>query len=347
VIARSAFAHRTSSKLRLLPLLLATLTTACEEGVTEPEIINVTLAVAGPTNVVLLPLSVMQAKGFFAEEGLNVTILATASSADTRTAFISGAADVAMSNYEQLLSTRTSGGTDAVSFVLFGNTPGPALAVRFSLAGSIKTAKDLSGRKVGISSPSSPSHNLVRYLLRKEGVAESAVTFVSVGLGEPAEAALESGQIDALSSVDPAITDLQIRGTGQVISDTRTLVGTRAVYGGDYTGATLYARRTFIEQHPEATQRLTNAAMKALRWMAASTPEQIVAALSDAQVNGQRDLYVQMLRNSPGMFSTDGLLVEATLNRVIATAGLFDPSIAAAGIMVGDTYTNVFVNRVR
>lgn len=329
----------------LLPLLLTL--TACDEGITEPELTHVTLAVAGPTNVVLLPLSVMQAKGFFAEEGLNVTILATASSADTRAAITSGAADVAMGNYEQILSNRTGGNTDPVSFVLLGNVPGPALAVRNSLAGSIRSAKDLSGRKIGISSPSSLSHNLVRYLLRKEGIAESAVTFVPVGLGEPAEAALESGQVDALSSVDPAITDLQLRGTAQVIADTRTLVGTRAVYGGDYTGPSLYARRSFIQQYPETTQRLTNAAMKALRWMAASTPEQIVAALSDAHVNGQRPLYVQMLEHSPGMFSTDGLLLEATLNRVIATAALFDPAIASASIRVSDTYTNTFVNRVK
>jgi hypothetical protein len=52
-----------------------------------------------------------------------------------------------------------------------------------------------------------------------------------------------------------------------------------------------------------------------------------------------------MIKNSPGMFSTNGQFDEAALTRVIGAAGLFDPAVAAAGIKVGDTYTNVFVSR--
>jgi NitT/TauT family transport system substrate-binding protein len=326
-------------------LLLAVSITACEDSLAPPELNHVVIAVAGQT-VVTLPLAIMEQKGFFTEEGLDVEIIHTGSSTDSRDALLSGTADVVMSNYEQLLQIREAQNTDAVSFVLFGNVPGPAFGVRTALAGTIKSAKDLGGRKVGISATGSLSHNLVRYLLRKEGVAESAVNFVVVGLGLAAEAAIETGQVDALASVDPAMTDLQNRGAIQILTDTRTLAGTRALYGGDFTGTTFFVRRSFLERYPVTTQRLTNASIKALRWMHDATPQQIAAVLSDEYVAGDRHLFEQILQNSPGMFSTDGRFAEATLNRVIGIASLFDPTIAGASIKVGDTYTNAFLDRV-
>jgi NitT/TauT family transport system substrate-binding protein len=327
--------------------LVAFSLSSCDEGVFGPELQHVTIAVPGQTNMIFLPLSVIEQLGYFREEGLEVSIVNVASGAEARQALLDGTADVLMSNYEQSLTLRASQSTDAVAFALFGSVPGLALGVRTSQAATVKSAKDLAGKKVGISSPSSGSHNLVRYLLRKEGVAETSVTFTAVGLGETAEAALESGQVDALSSLDPAITDLQQRSTITVLADTRTLNGTIAVYGGPYTGGAFFTRRAFVEQYPETTQRLTNAAVRALRWMSTQTPEQIVAALSDKYVGGQRSLYVAMLKNSPGMFSADGRFDQAVLTRVISTVALFDTGIAGAGIDVTKTYTNSFVERVK
>jgi NitT/TauT family transport system substrate-binding protein len=331
--------------LRLIALLLFFSVSACDEGLTGPERANVTIAVAGQSNLIFLPLTLAQERGYFAAEGLTVTILNVASGADARNAVVNGTADVAMGFYEHVFTLRASQNVDGVAFVLFGDAPGVAVGVRPALASTVKSIKDLSGRKIGISSNGSGSHNTIRYLLRKENIAESAVTFVPVGLNEAAEAALELGQIDALSNIDPAITDLQLRNGITLLSDTRTRAGTQAVYGGDYAGTSFYAKRSFLEQYPGTAQALANASVKTLAWMAASTPEQILAPLSDSFLGGQRSLYVQMLKNSTGMFVNDGHFDESALTRVLQAFSLFDAAVAGANISVGATYTNEFVNR--
>jgi NitT/TauT family transport system substrate-binding protein len=340
--------HRLSHHcVRLFAILFSLLLLpACNEGVFGPEKATITIATPGQTNVILLPISIIEQLGYFADEGLDVRILNVPSGVDARNALLDGRADVTMGFYETSLNLG-AGDNEGVAFVEVTHVPGLVLVVRSALASSTRSARDLVAKRVGVTSLGAPSHNFARYLLRKENTAESGVTFVAVGQGATAESALESGQIDALVSVDPSITRLVQRGSAVILADSRTLANTTSIYGAPYTTSSFFATRGFIDRNPETTQRITNAAVRALKWMAGSTPEQIIAALPDAYVGGQRDLYVSILKSSPGMYSTDGRLDESVLRSVIALAGSFDASVASANIDVTKTYTNRFVDRAR
>ena len=91
---------------------------------------------------------------------------------------------------------------------------------------------------------------------------------IGVGGGASAVAAMKKGEIDAISHLDPVIAKLEADGDIQVLIDTRTEAGTRALFGGSNPAAVLYTKQDFIEKNPNTTQRLVNAFMKALKWIA-------------------------------------------------------------------------------
>ena len=104
---------------------------------------------------------------------------------------------------------------------------------------------DLRGRRIGISAAGSATNMAASLLLARGGVRPEEVSFVDVGTGADALHALRSGRIDAISNVDPLITQLEQRGDVRIISDTRTLKGTQEVFGGPLPAACLYAQEDF------------------------------------------------------------------------------------------------------
>ena len=70
---------------------------------------------------------------------------------------------------------------------------------------------------------------------------------------------MRSGQIDAISNLDPVITLLQRSGDLKIVSDTRIVAESEKVFGGPMPAGCLYAPQTFIDKNPTTAQALTNA----------------------------------------------------------------------------------------
>ena len=84
-----------------------------------------------------------------------------------------------------------------------------------------KTPADLKGKKIGVTAPGSSTNVMVNFFLAKAGLKPTDVSIIGVGATQGAVAAMRSGQIDALSNLDPVITLLQRSGDLKVLSDTR------------------------------------------------------------------------------------------------------------------------------
>jgi ABC-type nitrate/sulfonate/bicarbonate transport system substrate-binding protein len=98
------------------------------------------------------------------------------------------------------------------------------------------------------------------------------VSIIGVGAGNGAVAAMRSGQIDAISNLDPVITLLQRSGDLKIISDTRVLAEAEKVFGGPMPAACLYAPQAFIDKNPNTVQALANAIVRADKWIQAGRP---------------------------------------------------------------------------
>src|SRR3954465_8632438 len=129
---------------------------------------------------------------YFEQEGLTVEPTNFSSGTAALQNLIGGNADVVEGSFEHTLRMQTKG-QNLMCIAVFVRYPANVLVVRKSRSAEIKTVADLKGRKVGISAPVSSTHNFVAGLMERAGVNYREASYVSVGTGLSAVAAMRSG----------------------------------------------------------------------------------------------------------------------------------------------------------
>jgi NitT/TauT family transport system substrate-binding protein len=211
-------------------------------------------------------------------------------------------------------------------------------------AAKYKSAKDLKGLKIGVTAPGSSTNMFVNNLLAKEGLKPTDVAIVGTGAGSGAVAAMEKGEIDGMSNLDPVISQLEATGKYVAVADSRTEKGMKDIYGGDYLASCVYVNTDFIKKNPNTTQAVVNAMVRALRWLAKATPEQVMAVVPESYMGGNRGQYkAALLKNMIG-YSTDGQMTMKAAQNVYKVLKQFEPSVIAAGdsINLAATFDNKF-----
>src|SRR3546814_9427550 len=84
-----------------------------------------------------------------------------------------------------------------------------------------------------------------------------------------------SDLIDAISNTDPVVSMLAMPGDIEIIVDTRTLKDTQEIFGGNMPAGSLYAPQAFIDANPNTVQALTNAIVRADKWIQQAGAEEI------------------------------------------------------------------------
>jgi NitT/TauT family transport system substrate-binding protein len=200
--------------------------------------------------------------------------------------------------------------------------------------------------KIGVTAPGSSTNMFVNNLLAKDGLKPSDVVIVGVGTGSGAVAAMEKGEIDALVNLDPVITQLHSTGKFVPVVDTRTEKGMNEVYGGDYHASVIYIQDDFIKKNPNTVQAVVNAMVRANRWIAKATPQQIVDLMPDEYKAGNPSLYKEgLLKNMIG-YSEDGQMTLKAAENVYKILVQFEPSVKDAGKMdLTQTFDNTFAKK--
>ena len=160
-------------------------------------------------------------------------------------ALIGGSADVVAGAFDHTIQMQAKG-QPIVGVVELGRFPGFVLGVLDRQGAAYRGPADLKGMKIGITAPGSSTHFMVRYLMAQAGLKDDDASFIGIGAGPTAVAAARRGEIDALVNVDPVISLLESEKAIKVVADTRTLEGTRQVFGGAYPAAVLYVTPAYI-----------------------------------------------------------------------------------------------------
>ena len=242
---------------------------------------KVTIAVGGKNLLYYLPLTVAEQKGFFKDEGLDVEIVDFAGGARALQAVVGGSADVVSGAFEHNINMQAKG-QPMRAFVLQGRAPQIVLAVSNKTMPNYKSVADLKGKKIGVTAPGSSTNIMANFVLAKNGLKPADVSFVGVGASQGAVAALRSGQIDAISNLDPVMTILARSNDIKIVSDTRDVAEADKVFGGPMPAATLYAPVAFIDKNPNTVQALTNAIVRANKWIQQAGPSDIVKAVPES-----------------------------------------------------------------
>ena len=306
---------------------------------------HVRLAVGGKPALFYLPLTVTERLGYFKTEGLNVEISDFAGGGRALQALIGGSADVVTGAFDHTIQMHAKG-QPIVAVTELGHYPGFVLGVLSAKAAMYRGPADLKGMKIGITAPGSSTHFMLRYLMAQHGLKADDASFIGIGTGQTAVAAVKRGEIDALVNADPVISTLEADGSIKVVIDTRTAEGTRQVYGGAYPAAVLYATPAYIVGNPKTVQSLTNAFVRALRWIAANPAEKIADLMPPEYALGNKDTYIRAIRASIPMYSPDGMIEREAAETAHKVLREFDPDVQKAKIDLAATYTNGFVAKV-
>ena len=87
------------------------------------------------------------------------------------------------------------------------------------------------------------------------------------------------------------ITQLEATGKFVAVADSRTEKGMKEIYGGDYHASVIYITDEFIKKNPNTVQAVVNAMVRADRWVAKATPQEIVDLMPDEYKAGNPSLY--------------------------------------------------------
>jgi NitT/TauT family transport system substrate-binding protein len=336
--------HHVAALFAMLALAVGAVTRdAAAQSLEKPK---VTIAVGGKASIYYLPLTIAEAKGYFKDEGLTVEIVDFAGGSQSLRAVVGGSADVVSGAFEHTINLQASKQYFR-AFVLQGRAPAIAVGVATAKAGAYRSPADLKGMKIGVSAPGSSTNMVANYVLAKGGLKPSDVSFVGVGTASGALAALRTGQIDAISNVDPVMTMLEQKGDVKIIADTRTLKGTQQLFGGPMPAASLYAPEEFISRNPKTVQALTNAMVRALKWLQTAGPSDIINTVPDAYLLGDRALYLASFNAVRDAISPDGLISEASVKVSLAALASFNEKIRPEQIDLTRTYTNDYVRKAQ
>jgi NitT/TauT family transport system substrate-binding protein len=305
---------------------------------------KLTVAVGGKNLLYYLPLTIAEQLGYFKAEGLDVTIVDFAGGSRALQAVVGGSADVVSGAFEHTVNMQFKG-QRMRAFVLQGAAPQIVLGINPKTMAGFKTMADLKGKKVGVTAPGSSTNVLLNFVLAKAGLKPSDVSVIGVGAGNGAVAAMRSGQIDAISNLDPVITLLQRSGDLKIISDTRVVAESEKVFGGPMPAACLYAMQSFINSNPNTTQALTNAIVRADRWIQKAGAADIIKTVPESFLMGDRAVYIDAFLAAKGALSPDGMIPEKGPQTAFRALASVDDQLAAAKLDLNAVYTNDFVKK--
>jgi len=321
--------------------LLAPAMPAMAQDLEKPQ---VQIGVGGKPLLYYLPLTIAERKGYFKDEGLDVTISDFGGGAKALQALIGGSVDAVTGAYEHTIRMQDKG-QSVVATLELGRFPGIVIGVAKNEADKIKSVTDLKGLKVGVTAPGSSTQLTIAYLLAKAGLSVEDVGIVGVGSGASAVAALENGAVDAISHLDPVISKLEADGAMTILIDTRTEAGTKTVFGATNPAAVLYLKGEFIQANPKTTQALTTALYRALKWLSTATPEDIAATVPEDYWLGDKPLYIRAVTASLATYSRTGIIPDEGQKSMLDFLKVVEPTFNAGKIDLKKTFDPTFVTK--
>jgi len=211
-----------------------------------------------------MPFGVALVKGYFKDEGLNITGLISSAGGGTslRNMLAGGGVPYGEVNPGGVVSAILAG---ADLKIVSDNVLTVAEVVWAVKPDSpIKSIKDFKGKKIGYTNPRSTSQALARMLLKAGGYTEADAELVKTGGFGEGIAALDSGQIDVAAITEPLWSKVKNKYRAVVVAS-ETLPPLDNVVGvttvemsekkGDFIRAVIRARRKaviFMREHPYA-----------------------------------------------------------------------------------------------
>lgn len=219
------------------------------------------------------PMYVAIEKGYFEEEGIELTLVTGFGADKTMTAVLSGSADIGFMGSEASIYTYNEGAVDyVVNFAQLTQRAGNFLVAREEMPDF--TWEDLKGKYVLGGRKGGMPEMVFEYILKQNNIDPATDLEIdqSIDFGSTA-AAFSEGKADFTVEFEPGATNLEKEGKGHVVAS----LGTDSGYV-PYTAFS--AKNSYIKNNPDIIQGFTNAIQKGMDYVQTHTPEEIGSVIA-------------------------------------------------------------------
>jgi len=276
------------------------------------------------------PLYVTKAKGFFEDEGINVSITPTPGSVYQIAHVMSGDFDIVGTAIDNLVAYDEGQGDPSVPgpFDLFAFMGASSGFLRLVVRPEIATYADLRGKKLAVDALSTGFAFVLRRMLDLKGVHADEYTLVPVGATQQRFDAMVAGT--AVAAV--VTTPFEVLGQEQYGF---RLLGSAIDVLKHYQAGVFGARRSWAATHRDAIARYIRAYRTGARWLLepANRDEAVAILAREAKLAQPLALKAAGLMLSTGSgFSRDGSFDLAGIETVLRLRGTY----AAPKVALGD-----------
>jgi NitT/TauT family transport system substrate-binding protein len=257
---------------------------------------------ASPRAFSFVPLDVGLDQGIFRKHGIEVEKVGLSGSAKLHQAMVAGVLDIGL-----------GAGTD-IAFIVKGAPeisvaamagPPLQLGVVVPYDSPLKTADDLKGKRIGISTVGSLTQWLMLRLASEKGWGRDGITLVTVGADATIQAGLIStGQLDAVVSASALGYQLEETRKGRLLFPTSDIVT-------DFLIHAIFASQPLVRDNPDAVRRFLEAWFETIAFMRQDKADAVRVArtitnFSQAVEDREYDLVMPM-------FSADGKFPQSAM----------------------------------
>lgn len=207
------------------------------------------------------PLYVAIEKGYFKEEGLDVSLIKYSNWSTYKDALGLGGFDITHHLIMMFLKPIEQG----MDVKILAGVHRGCLRVQASTTGGIQSLEDLRGKRIGVPGMGTPPFIFANRALALKGIDPSKeITWKVFPAGE-LKLALERGDVDAVADSEPIGTLLLSSGKVKNIADQAT----DEPFASEYCCAVV-ANGKFVANNPKAAAAATRAILKAAKWVEAN-----------------------------------------------------------------------------
>lgn len=246
---------------------------------------DITIGLTYIPDIQFAPFYVAAEKGYFADEGLNVTLRHHGSQESLFGALTAGEEDVVFAGGDEIMQER-SNGTDVVDWAtMYQSYPVSMFSLSSGTSDGIHAA-DIKGKTIGLPGPYGENYFALLAMLKDQGLSEDDVTIQYIGYTQTA--ALLSGEVDAVigyANSDAVAIENALTEAGR----SETLVSDEMVQGGlPLVGVGLGSLGETLEENRNTYTKILAALDKAVTYAEENPDETLtiaatyVPSLSDA-----------------------------------------------------------------
>lgn len=214
-------------------------------------------------------------KGFFSEAGITAEHINTQSGPRGKQMLAAGQVFATSSGSSDSVALTMAGKASVLIFNLERRPAAANLIVHkdFYDAG-VRSAKDLAGKKIGITQPQGWTWLLAGYIAETLKIGKS-VELKPLGDLTTMLAAVKSKSVEASIATFPMVERAVEEGWGVPIFQAANDADWKSVFTGDVPGNGIYVLKETIEKKPDLVAKLVSALVKASDFIKASSPDQI------------------------------------------------------------------------